>query len=178
MRRVHGLGKEELKRLASKPSEDEGVKLSSTPAPPTLTQTALQEEFERIVKEVVTDPEVISIIRNALSGTEGEAPATQEGEVKEPETYPLPEGAVRIGEEIEVPSEKINFKVALNPEIFYFYDVFKAEAERRGNKWEGDFGDFLYMAAKDALTTHGILPAVVRLKEGQLILKVPMEEGD
>ena len=58
-----------------------------------------------------------------------------------------------------------------HPQIF-FYDVFKAEAKR-----QGDFGDFLYMAARHVLTTHGIHPARVTLREGQLIPKLPMEVG-
>jgi hypothetical protein len=88
----------------------------------------------------------------------------------------VPEGATPMGEEVEVKGEKINYKVALNPEIFYLYSIFKAEAERRGNKWDGDFGDFLYMAAKDLLTVHGLRPAVVAVKEGTLMLKMPVEE--
>jgi len=81
-----------------------------------------------------------------------------------------------MGEEVEVIGERINYKVSLNPEIFYLYSIFKAEAERKGNKWSGEFGDFLYMAAKDVLAVHGLRPAVVALKEGTLMIKVPMEE--
>jgi pyruvate/2-oxoglutarate dehydrogenase complex dihydrolipoamide acyltransferase (E2) component len=96
--------------------------------------------------------------------------------IKGGEGVEIPPGATPMGEEVEVKGEKINYKVALNPEIFFLYSIFKAEAERKGNKWDGDFGDFLYMAAKDLLTVHGLRPAVVAVKEGTLMLKMPVEE--
>jgi hypothetical protein len=153
-------------------SSGEGSKATLTP-----DQVALLEEIRKTVRNIITDPEMVDTLRKAMF-PQGipQAPQQKPTEAGLPEGVErLPEGAVRIGEEVEVVGEKVNYKVALNPEIFYFYSVFKAEAERRGRRWEGDFGDFLYMAAKDVLTTHGIHPAVVRLKEGQLILKVPME---
>ena len=30
-----------------------------------------------------------------------------------------------------------------------------------GNKWEGDFSDYLDLATKDMLTTHGLYPTVL-----------------
>jgi hypothetical protein len=162
------------KKYPPKTTEPKDEKHQGSPSP--AESKALLEEFEKIAMNIITRPEVLNAIRNAVKESEA-SPGAQDA--KEP-TLPegvekLPEGAVKIGEEVELVGEKINYKVALNPEIFYFYNIFKAEAERRGKKWTGDFGDFIYMAAKDALTTHGILPAIVRLKEGQMILKVPME---
>jgi hypothetical protein len=63
----------------------------------------------------------------------------------------------------------------MNPTIFYLYEIFKAETKRRGNEWHGDLGDFLYMAAKDALAIHGIYPSVVVLKSGQM---AAIKEGE
>lgn len=81
-------------------------------------------------------------------------------------------------EDVEVVGEKVNYKVALNPEIFWRYNVFKAEAERRGKKWNGSFSDFLDMATKDILAVYGIHPTVVAMKGKKLLVELPvnMEE--
>ena len=109
--------------------------------------------------------------------TEGASRSLPEASRSLTASQKVPEGAAPMGEEVEVKGEKINYKVALNPEIFYLYSIFKAEAERKGNRWDGDFGDFLHMAAKDLLSVHGLRPAVVAVREGTLMLKMPMEEG-
>ncbi|MCJ7632050.1 hypothetical protein MUP77_06605 [Candidatus Bathyarchaeota archaeon] len=78
-------------------------------------------------------------------------------------------------EEVELVGEKINYKVALNPEIFYRYSVFKARAEALGNKWDGDFSDFLDIATKDVLTVHGLYPTVLTVgKSGKMLVEIPM----
>jgi hypothetical protein len=75
---------------------------------------------------------------------------------------------------MSVAGEKVNSEVALQ---IFFYDVFKAEPERRAGSGRGS----------RPLPIHGYQgrahhpwypPALVTLKEGQLILKVLMEIGD
>lgn len=92
----------------------------------------------------------------------------------------LPPGVEPIViDEVEVEGEKVNYKVALNPEIFYRYNVFKAESERRGGKkWTGNFSDFLDMATKDILSVYGIHPTVVSLKGRQITVNLPIEGGE
>ena len=80
-------------------------------------------------------------------------------------------------EDVEVIGEKVNYKVALNPEIFWRYNVFKAETERRGRKWAGNFSDFLDLATKDILAVYGIHPTVVSLKGKKLMVELPVEMG-
>ncbi|MGB9716972.1 MAG: hypothetical protein ACPL4E_00830 [Thermoproteota archaeon] len=58
---------------------------------------------------------------------------------------------VPMGELEEIHKDKISIKIRVNPALFFIYDIFKSEAEKRGHAWDGDLGDFLYMAAKDAL---------------------------
>jgi hypothetical protein len=78
-------------------------------------------------------------------------------------------------EDVEVVGEKVNYKVALNPEIFWRYSVFKAEAERRGRQWNGSFSDFLDMATKDILAVYGIHPTVLSMKGKKLMVELPVE---
>jgi hypothetical protein len=78
-------------------------------------------------------------------------------------------------EDVEVIGEKVNYKVALNPEIFWRYSVFKAEAERRGRKWDGTFSDFLDLATKDILAVYGIHPTVLSMKGKKLMVELPAE---
>ena len=78
-------------------------------------------------------------------------------------------------EDVEVVGEKVNYKVALNPEIFWRYSVFKAEAERRGRQWNGSFSDFLDFATKDILAVYGIHPTVLSMKGKKLMVELPVE---
>ncbi|MCJ7630955.1 hypothetical protein MUP77_00945, partial [Candidatus Bathyarchaeota archaeon] len=78
-------------------------------------------------------------------------------------------------EDIELVGEKINYKVALNPEIFYRYSVFKAKAESLGNKWDGGFSDFLDIATKDVLSVHGLYPTVLKAgKSERIMVEIPV----
>jgi len=77
-------------------------------------------------------------------------------------------------EDVEVVGEKVNYKVALNPEIFWRYNVFKAEVERRGRKWDGTFSDFLDLATKDILAVYGIHPTVISMKGRKLLVELPV----
>jgi hypothetical protein len=45
-------------------------------------------------------------------------------------------------EDVEPVGEKINYKIALSPEVFR-YTVFKAQVLRRGRKWDGSLSDFI-----------------------------------
>jgi uncharacterized C2H2 Zn-finger protein len=85
---------------------------------------------------------------------------------------------VPVGEEVEVVGDKINYKVALNPEVFHLYNIFKAEVRRRGREWKGTFGDFVYMAIRDVLKMHGIIPTVLVLRKGQLFARIKVESED
>jgi hypothetical protein len=76
--------------------------------------------------------------------------------------------AVELGEVLEIEADAVPVRLRMDPVVFYLYEIFKAETRRRGNEWKGDLGDFLCMAAKDALAVHGIYPSVVTLKGGQM----------
>ena len=91
----------------------------------------------------------------------------------------LPPGIMPVeAEDVEVIGEKVNYKVALNPEIFWRYNVFKAENERRGGvKWAGSFADFLDLATKGILAVYGIHPTVVSLKGKKLMVELPVGLG-
>jgi hypothetical protein len=106
-------------------------------------------------------------------GVEATQPAEQ---VEQPINEALLESkGVEIGEVLEVEADELNIRLRINPAIFYLYEIFKAETRRRGNEWNGELGDFLYMAAKDALAIHGIYPSVVVLKSGQTLA---VKEGE
>lgn len=83
--------------------------------------------------------------------------------------------AVLPFEDVEIMGEKVNYKVALNPEIFWRYNVFKAEVERRGRRWEGSFSDWLDLVTKDILRVYGIHPTVVSMKGRKLLVEIPVE---
>jgi hypothetical protein len=62
----------------------------------------------------------------------------------------LPKGVSEIPalEEVEVVGEKVNYKVALNPDVFWRFNVFKAQNQRltsmgKAKPFQGDFSDFL-----------------------------------
>jgi hypothetical protein len=76
--------------------------------------------------------------------------------------------AVELGEVLDIEADAVQVRLRMDPVVFYLYEIFKAETRRRGNEWKGDLGDFLCMAAKDALAVHGIYPSVVTLKGGQM----------
>jgi len=78
------------------------------------------------------------------------------------------------GEEIEVIGEKINYKVALDPEIFSTYNKFKAICIKRGNIWEKDFSDFLMMSVKTAMSYYGIYDMIVEVKGNQMLFEMPV----
>ena len=80
-------------------------------------------------------------------------------------------------EEAEVVGEKVNYKLALNPEIFWRYNVFKAEVMRRGKKWEGTLSDFIDLATKDVLAVYGIYPTVVTMSGKRALAKFQPAEG-
>jgi hypothetical protein len=102
--------------------------------------------------------------------------ATPPQQAEQPVSEALLESkAVEIGEVLEVEADELNIRLRINPNIFYLYEIFKAEVKRRGNEWHGELGDFLYMAAKDALAIHGIYPSVVVLKSGQTLA---VKEGE
>jgi len=68
------------------------------------------------------------------------------------------------GEVIEVIGEKVNYKVALDPEIFSTYNKFKAVCIKRGTNWDKDFSDFLMMSVRTAMSMYGIYDMVVEVR--------------
>jgi len=77
------------------------------------------------------------------------------------------------GESIEVVGEKINYKVALDPEIFSTYNKFKAVCVKRGTPWDKDFSDFLMFSVRDAMAMYGVYDVVVEYRGGSLLFDAP-----
>lgn len=123
-----------------------------------LVTEAIRSEFAEILKG--KNPE------NALHNGNPQSSTTQPASLQG--TLPIE------AEDVEVIGEKVNYKVALNPEIFWRYNVFKAEVERRGRKWNGSFSDFLDLATKDILAVYGIHPTVVAMKGKKLLVELPV----
>lgn len=134
---------------ANKPSSST-VNLPSSSPQQLLTPQQLVEEVARRVAEILRGSNPQSSTRHA-------------------EAMPLE------AEDVEVVGEKVNYKVALNPEIFWRYNVFKAEAERRGRPWNGSFSDFIDLATKDILAVYGIHPTVLSMKGKKLMVELPVE---
>ena len=116
-------------------------------------------------------PRVVERIRN---GARMGQPIQASPAVAQPVAVPF----MPVGEEVEVVGDKINYKIALNPEVFHLYNIFKAEVRRRGREWKGTFGDFVYMAIRDVLKMHGIIPTVLVLRKGQLFARLKVESED
>lgn len=70
-------------------------------------------------------------------------------------------------EEITVVGQRVNYRVALNPEVLTRYHTFLAVVAQLGREWSGDFGDFLDVATDDLLTRRGIIGTVVQLGTDQ-----------
>jgi len=140
--------------------EDASVGLPGETLPPTTRPGEVPELPKEFVGEVAR--KVVDLLRE-----EGKRGLER-----------LPPGVMPLeAEDVEVVGEKVNYKVALNPEIFWRYNVFKAETERRGRKWGGDFSDFLDLATKDILAVYGIHPTVVSLRGKKLMVELPVEVG-
>jgi hypothetical protein len=130
---------------------------TSSPAPTPQAQQPPQQLIEEVARRVV---ELLKTENPWVS--------------KRSEAHP--EGFLPLeAEDVEVVGEKVNYKVALNPEIFWRYSVFKAEAERRGHPWNGSFSDFLDIATKDILAVYGIHPTVLSMKGKKLMVELPVE---
>ncbi len=78
------------------------------------------------------------------------------------------------GEVIEVIGEKVNYKVALDPEIFSTYNNFKAICIKRGTNWDKDFSDFLMMSVRTAMSMYGIYDMVVEVRDSQILFDMPV----
>jgi len=134
---------------------------SANPTPtPTPTQQA-QQPPQQLVEEVAR--RVVELLKTENPLFSKRSDARSEG------VPPLE------AEDVEVIGEKVNYKVALNPEIFWRYNVFKAEAERRGRPWNGSFSDFIDLATKDILAVYGIHPTVLSMKGKKLMVELPVE---
>jgi len=136
---------------------------TSTPSPaPSPAQTPQpQQPPQQLVEEVA---------RRVVELLKSENPwASKHSDARSEALLPLE------AEDVEVVGEKVNYKVALNPEIFWRYNVFKAEAERRGRSWNGSFSDFLDLATKDILAVYGIHPTVLSMKGKKIMVELPVE---
>jgi hypothetical protein len=143
----------------NKPSNPTTPPPSPTPTPTLTPQT--QQLPQELVEEVAR--RVVELLKG-------------ENESRTKRSEPREEGVLPLeAEDVEVVGEKVNYKVALNPEIFWRYSVFKAEAERRGRKWDGTFSDFLDIATKDILAVYGIHPTVLSMKGKKLMVELPVE---
>jgi hypothetical protein len=118
------------------------------------------------MKNAHPDAPVKELIKQGTGPAQPAQPAEQ---AEQPGGEALLESkAVELGEVLEIEADTIPIRLRINPAVFYLYEIFKAETRRRGNEWNGDLGDFIYMAVKDALAVHGIYPSVVTLKGSQL----------
>lgn len=77
--------------------------------------------------------------------------------------------------DVEVEGDKVPYRMALNPEIFHNYNIFKALSIRKGNSWKGTFGDWLFMCTRDILKVYGIYPTVISMQSGKLLVELPQE---
>jgi hypothetical protein len=146
------------------PHESPPMDKPSYPPTPTPTPTPSQQgqqTQQQLVEEVA---------RRVLELLKSENPLSSKHSDARPDGVPPLEA-----EDVEVVGEKVNYKVALNPEIFWRYNVFKAEAERRGRQWNGSFSDFLDLATKDILAVYGIHPTVLSMKGKKIMVELPVE---
>jgi hypothetical protein len=84
----------------------------------------------------LTKSDVVEIVSEAVGEAmrkliESISPETKPVEPPTPQNVQLPK------ENVQLAGEKVNYRIALNPEIFFRYSVFKARATSLGNKWEG-----------------------------------------
>jgi len=97
---------------------------------------------------------------------------------------PLPQGAQTAPiEEVEVIGQKINYKIALSPDVFWRFNVFKAQNQRlvamgKAKQFTGDLGDFLDLSTKTLLSTYGMYPTVLQLSGGKMMVEMPIQEGE
>jgi hypothetical protein len=132
------------------------------------------DNIKKSLADDLADEVVARVVERIMNDARTGRPIQSGPAITQPITVPF----VPVGEEVEVVGDKINYKVALNPEVFYLYNVFKAEVKRRGKEWKGTFGDFVYMAIRDVLKMHGIIPTVLVLKRGQLFARLKVESED
>jgi uncharacterized C2H2 Zn-finger protein len=132
------------------------------------------DNIKKSLADELADDVVARVVERARDGGRIGQPVQAGPAVAQPVAVPF----VPVGEEVEVVGDKINYKIALNPEVFYLYNVFKAEVKRRGREWKGTFGDFIYMAIRDVLKMHGIIPTVLVLRKGQLFARLKVESED
>jgi hypothetical protein len=130
------------------------------------------------IKKSLVDELADDVIPRVVERIRKEVKIDQPMQVASPVAQPSAVPFVPVGEEVEVVGDKINYKVALNPEVFHLYNIFKAEVRRRGREWKGTFGDFVYMAIRDVLKMHGIIPTVLVLRKGQLFARLKVESED
>jgi hypothetical protein len=88
-----------LKKLPIKSTESKQQEQQTRQGSPSPAESkALLEEFEKIAMNIITRPEVLNAIRNALKESEGSQGAQNAKEPTLPEgVEKLPEGAVKIG---------------------------------------------------------------------------------
>jgi hypothetical protein len=78
----------------------------------------------------ITRVDVIEIVGEAMK---------QIAEVISPEVKPgenLPQDVQLPLEDVQLAGEKVNYRIALNPEIFFRYSVFKARVKALGRTWD------------------------------------------
>lgn len=128
------------------------------------SETPVEEEAEKL-KEL--PPELVETLAEKVADI---LKGKFEVGAEEPPSE-LPEGVELIGEAVDVTAEKVNYKIALNPEIFYRYNIFKAKA---GERWKGNFSDWLDLVTRDILKVYGLYPGVLTVKGRKLVVELPM----
>lgn len=84
-----------------------------------------------------------------------------------------------IEEEVEMESDRMKYSIYLNPEMWYYYEVFKARAIQRGNPWRGDFGAFCELGIREMFKAYNITPMVqIRTSSGVMYTNVSPEEDE
>lgn len=104
------------------------------------------------------------------------------GSPQEEDKGQLPKGAVPF-EDVELTGDTYLYKIRVNPEIFYWWNVFKAQNKRlseagKAKPFMGDFSDFVDLAIHTLLGVFKIYPTVIHGGEGKMLVEIPsMEEG-
>lgn len=148
---------QEVKRkLQQTAPEKPRLKFEAVPFDDTLTD----DMVKRIAKEVV------SMMQNPITPD------------------PPPQGLQSAPiEEVEVIGQKINYKIALSPDVFWRFNVFKAQNQRlvamgKAKQFTGDMSDFIDLATKTVLSTYGLYPTVMTMHGGKMLVEMPIEGGE
>lgn len=169
-----------------------GVMPSGTGAPEPVTPPADPSSGAPAIQAPVTpqgrspsseSPSVTSRAPSVRQPAEIDYPRLAQEVVKamaqgEAGVQPTPPGKEAPVEDVELIGEKVNYKIALNPEIFYRYSIFKAQAARMGRQWNGSLSDWIDLCTKDILAHYGMYPTVMYSKGRTMMIEVPVTQEE